>query len=46
VQIRILNSAVSGPATGCFGASPYAEECRRLLGASGIPAPALSTVGF
>src|SRR5262245_43986640 len=46
VQVRILNSAVSGPATGCFVASPYAEECRQLLGASGVPEAALSTVGF
>lgn len=44
VQLRILNSATSGGA--CFVASPYYEECRDVLRASGVGDAALSTLGF
>src|SRR5262245_10413985 len=46
VQLRMLNSTVSGRASRCFVASPYADECRHLLSERGIGASALSTVGF
>ncbi len=46
LQLKILNSATSGGPSACFVASPYYEECRDLLLASGVGAAALSTLGF
>jgi Domain of unknown function (DUF4114)/IPT/TIG domain len=46
VQLRILNTSTSGNVRSCFLASPYYEECRGVLRASGVDHAVSSNIGF